>query len=313
MPDSAASKRDTKSAGSSYPPLTAEPSGPILVATDGTAAGKAAFRAAALVAVKVSESVDVIVVVEPLPVLLPDRPLSSEPLVAPPEMLNAMRDRVLSQFQSLVAPGLKWHVEVEYGRPSDEIANKARNRGAQMIVIGLVHHGVVDRILDGDTALEVVRKSPAPVLLASEEWKALPKRAVLAADFSPESVQAARAGLRLLSEDAKVVIAHVRPRVTVYDEMGMWEEEYEEVAAKELQKFAAALNPPKGTRVESAVLSGNPAAALLDLAEKEHADLIVAGTRGAGLMQRLLLGSVATRLMRHSTRSLLIVPDLKSD
>jgi len=61
------------------------------------------------------------------------------------------------------------------------------------------------------------------------------------------------------------------------------------------------------------MLSGSPAAALLDLAEKQHADLIVAGTRGAGLMQRLLLGSVATRLMRHSTRSLLIVPDSETD
>ena len=38
---------------------------------------------------------------------------------------------------------------------------------------------------------------------------------------------------------------------------------------------------------------------------------VVAGTRGAGLVERLLLGSVATRLMRHSTRSLLVVPDME--
>jgi nucleotide-binding universal stress UspA family protein len=93
--------------------------------------------------------------------------------------------------------------------------------------------------------------------------------------------------------------------------MGLWEEEYEKVAAKELAKFAEALNPPPGVRVEQMVLPGQPSAALLGLADRVDADLLVAGTRGAGLMQRLLLGSVATRLMRHSTCSLLVVPDLE--
>jgi nucleotide-binding universal stress UspA family protein len=288
-------------------------SGPLLVATDGTKAGEAAFHAASKIAAKSSSSVHVMVVVEPLPVLVPEPSAIMEPLVASPELLNTVRDRVVAQLRGLAPKGLDWHVDVEYGRPSDEIVTKARDRNASLIVIGLMHHGVVDRILDGDTALEVVRKSPAPVLLASEEWKALPNRAVFAVDFSPQSMDAARAGLRLLGEEATVVIAHVRPNVTVYDEMGMWEEEYETAAAKELEKFAAALNAPTGVRVEKVMLSGSPAAALLRFAEKEHADLIVAGTRGAGLMQRLLLGSVATRLMRHSTRSLLIVPDLKEE
>lgn len=284
-------------------------SGPLLVATDGTKAGEAAFRAASKIAAKSSSNVHVMVVVEPLPVLVPEPSAIMEPLVASPELLNAVRDRVIAQLRRLAPKGLDWHVDVEYGRPGDEIVTKARDRNASLIIIGLVHHGVVDRILDGDTALEVVRKSPAPVLLASEEWKALPKRAIFAVDFSPQSMDAARVGLRLLGDEATVVIAHVRPRVTVYDEMGMWEEEYESAAGKELEKFAVALDAPAGVRLEKVLLSGSAASAVLNFAEKEDADLIVAGTRGAGLMQRLFLGSVATRLMRHSTRSLLIVPD----
>ena len=284
-------------------------SGPILVATDGTPAAEAAFHAATLIAARLSASVRVMVVVEPLPVVMPEPTTSMEPLVASPEMLNAVRDRVISQLGGLAPKGLDWRVEVEYGRPSDEIARKARDCKAQLIVIGLVHHRIVDRILDGDTALEVVRQSPAPVLLASPDLKALPERAVFAADFSPQSIEAARAGIRLLGDDSTVFLAHVRPMVTVFDDTGIWEEEYETVAATELQKFAAALSAPAGVRFEQVILSGRPAAALLGLAEKENADLIVCGTRGAGLVQRLLLGSVATRLMRHSTRSLLIVPD----
>ncbi len=144
---------------------------------------------------------------------------------------------------------------------------------------------------------------------AKRSWKARPMRAVVAVDFSAQSIQAARARLRLLAEATTVVLAHVRPMTTVYDGIGMWEEEYETAATKELGKFAEALSAPAGVRVEQVTLSGSPSAALLGLADGTEADLIVAGTRGAGLMQRLLLGSVATRLMRHSTRSVLIVPD----
>lgn len=310
MSDPTTTQRDSGTNGAWYPPAGPAPSGPILVATDGTVAGETAFSSAALIAAKSRSSVHVMVVVEPVPVLVPDPSIMTEPLVASPRLLNAMRDRVVAQLRKFAPEGLDWHVEVEYGRPSAEIAAKARDRQAQLIVIGLVHHGVVDRILDGDTALEVVRQSHLPVLLAASDGSGLPKVSVFAVDFSAQSIQAARAGLRLLADEATVVLAHVRPIVTVYDGMGMWEEEYETAATKELTKFAEALSPPAGVRIEKVTLSGSPSAALLKLADSLEAGLIVAGTRGAGLMERLVLGSVATRLMRHSTRSLLIVPDL---
>jgi nucleotide-binding universal stress UspA family protein len=284
--------------------------GPILVATDRTTEGEAAFRAAAQLAAKVRSTVRVVVVVEPLPVIVPDPSVMTEPLVASPELLDKVRDRVVAQMRAVAPEGLEWHVEVESGRPSDEIVNKAHDLKAKLIVIELVHHNVVDRFLDGDTALEVVRRSRAPVLLVSAGWKALPKLAVFAVDFSPQSMEAARAGVRLLADGSTVVLVHVRSVVTVYDGMAMWEEEYDTAAAKELGKFTEALNVPSGIRVETVMLSGNPSSAILDFANGRDADLIVSGTRGAGLIERLVVGSVATRLMRHSTRSLLIVPEL---
>lgn len=310
MPDPSAPQRDASEVGSSYPTVTQTPTGPILIATDGTAAAEPAFRAASVIAARSSMDVQVMLVVEPLPVLEPQPSLIAPPLVASPALFDAMRNRVITQIRALAPEGLHWHVEVEYGRPSDEIAKKARDRRAQLIIIGLVHHGVVDRLLDGDTALEVVRQSRTPVLLAAASLKALPRRAVIAVDFSAKSMQAARVGLRLLGDGSTVILAHVAPAVTVFDGTGMWEVEYEQAAIKELEKFAVALKAPAGMRVEQVMLRGSPASALLGLSDRTEADLIVAGTRGAGLMERLLLGSVATRLMRHSTRSLLVVPDL---
>jgi len=311
MPDPADPQRDAGAVGSSYPAATQTPTGPILVATDGTALAEPAFRAASAISAKSSVDVQVIVVMEPLPVLLPQPSLIAAPLVASPALLDTVRNRAVTQMRESAPEGSNWQVEVEYGRPSAEIAKKARDRNAQLIVMGLVHHGLVDRLLDGDTALEVVRQSRTPVLLASASLKTLATRAVFAVDFSAQSIQAARVGLRILSDGSEVILAHVAPMLTVFDGTGIWEEEYEQAATKELGKFAEALSAPAGIRVEQVMLRGSPAWALLSLSDRTKADLIVAGTRGAGLMQRLLLGSVATRLMRHSTRSLLIVPDLE--
>lgn len=300
--------RDAVNAEAWYPSGKPSPSGPLLVATDGSAAGETAFRAASTIAAKVMADVEVMVVVEPLPLLVPDPSTVTEPLVASPALLDAVRDKVLVALREIAPEQLKWRVEVDYGQPSGEIASKARARGVQLIVIGLVHHGIVDRILDGDTALEVVRHSPAPVMLAAPNWKSLPVRALFAVDFSAQSMDAARAGLRFLADDCAIVLAHVGPLATVFDGVGMLEEEYEAAAMTELGKFAVALGAPGSMRVEKVTLRGRAPGALLRLADKIDADLIVAGTRGAGLIKRLLVGSVATRLMRHSTRSLLIVP-----
>jgi nucleotide-binding universal stress UspA family protein len=306
-----ASPPDTTTLGSWYPAQDTAPAGPILVATDGTPAGDGAFRAASLIAGKSSAKIPVFVVIEPLPVLIPQPSLIAQPVAAPPDLFTAVRDRVAANIRELAPEGLAWHVEVEYGRPSTEIAKKAREINAQLVVIGLVHHGVMDRVLDGDTALEIVRHSHTPVLLATADWKALPVRAVFAVDFSAQSMEAARAGLRLMGDGSTVILTHVRSIPMVSDGMGLWEIEYEEAAKIELARLVQALNAPPGIRVEQALLRGSPSPTILAFADEKGADLVVAGTRGAGLVERLLLGSVATRLMRHSTRSLLVVPDVE--
>lgn len=307
MSDRTSEQFDVETTGRRYPPSMEVSSGPVLVATDGTPAGEAAFSAGALIAARTASVVEVILVVEPLPVLVPE-PSMLQPLVASPALLDAARDRVIEALRKVAPAGLDWRVDTQYGRPSAEIISKASRSNAQLIAIGLVHHGIVDRILDGDTAVEIVRESSAPVLLVSSTWETLPRRVLVAVDFSPPSMRAARACLRILADDAAIVLAHVRPTPTVFDDMERWEEQYDQMSARELDKFAKALNAPSGMRVEGVTLAGRASNVLLRHADEIQADLVVAGAHGAGLMQRLLIGSVATRLMHHSKRSLLIVP-----
>jgi nucleotide-binding universal stress UspA family protein len=52
---------------------------------------------------------------------------------------------------------------------------------------------------------------------------------------------------------------------------------------------------------------GNPAEEIMKVASKHRADLIVMGAKGLGAIARFLLGSVSTRVVQHSSCSVLVV------
>ena len=56
------------------------------------------------------------------------------------------------------------------------------------------------------------------------------------------------------------------------------------------------------------VTEGGPAPAIIAIAEKEGADLVVTGRRGRGGFAELLLGSTSHQLAHHIERPLVIVP-----
>ena len=66
-----------------------------------------------------------------------------------------------------------------------------------------------------------------------------------------------------------------------------------------------------GVKVESHIVSGEPADALVTVAEKVGADLVVVGNRGMSGVKRFMLGSVPNRISHHCPCSLLIVDTSK--
>lgn len=73
-----------------------------------------------------------------------------------------------------------------------------------------------------------------------------------------------------------------------------------------LGQIAAPLRE-RGVTVRFTARQGNPADAILDVAEEEHADLIVVGNRGMTGARRFLLGSVPNKISHHAPCSVLIV------
>ena len=62
-----------------------------------------------------------------------------------------------------------------------------------------------------------------------------------------------------------------------------------------------------GVKVETYARQGDPADAILDVAEEKNADLIVVGNKGMTGAKRFLLGSVPNKVSHHAPCSVLII------
>lgn len=64
----------------------------------------------------------------------------------------------------------------------------------------------------------------------------------------------------------------------------------------------------EGVEHETIEELGDPVSRLIDVCEQNDADLLVIGRRGAGLAERIILGSVADRLCHLATCPVLVIP-----
>lgn len=70
---------------------------------------------------------------------------------------------------------------------------------------------------------------------------------------------------------------------------------------------AAAIARDAGVEVEVYPRQGDPADAILDVAEEREADLIIVGNKGMTGAKRFLLGSVPNKVSHHAPCSVLII------
>jgi nucleotide-binding universal stress UspA family protein len=61
-----------------------------------------------------------------------------------------------------------------------------------------------------------------------------------------------------------------------------------------------------GLRLEGVVLPGRPATAIVDHARRMRADLVVVGSRGHGMIEAMLLGSVSAEVVDHAPAPVLV-------
>jgi nucleotide-binding universal stress UspA family protein len=94
-------------------------------------------------------------------------------------------------------------------------------------------------------------------------------------------------------------------RTQVPDDMQWMVNEREDVDAT-LRKTAEDLGEI-GVQVDTYARQGDPADAILDVAEEQGADLIIVGNKGMTGAKRFLLGSVPNKVSHHAPCSVLII------
>jgi nucleotide-binding universal stress UspA family protein len=143
------------------------------------------------------------------------------------------------------------------------------------------------------------------------------RRILVATDFAPSAEAAWSSAMELaralgselllvhvyveLSTYADVAVAEVQ---RVYDEQRRW------VQSALDQHVAAAT----GLRARALLKIGPPADTITETAIAEACDLIVVGTQSRSGLDRLLVGSVAERVVRHAPCTVLVVknPDTRA-
>jgi nucleotide-binding universal stress UspA family protein len=142
------------------------------------------------------------------------------------------------------------------------------------------------------------------------------RRILLATDFSPASRPAFKEAIEMAkSNRAALVIAHVLqlpipfspdgyllPRTV--DELDAAVRQH---ALRELESLLKVARKA-GLRAEGLLLKGGPEEAIARAAKKHSSDLVVVGTRGRTGLPRLILGSVASRIIAAAPCPVLAVP-----
>jgi nucleotide-binding universal stress UspA family protein len=287
---------------------TATHSDPIVVATDGLPQSRGALAMARALAGPLHATINVVAVQQSIAMTAPDGQLLLDPNVMA-SLRADLTHRVRQQCTRPDAEGaVTEEVEVLNGEPARVINEVATNRHAQMIIVGMGRHELVDRIFGDETALKVARSSHLPVLAVPDGDVAAPRHAVVAIDFSEGSLRAGRAALRLVGDGAVVELAHVVPRERMLSDAWVSKEEYMRFVRHSFTRFRARLAIPPSIRVEDVVLSGDPTRELLSYASRVGADVIAAGSHGHGFITRLVIGSVTTKLLRTASCAVLVIP-----
>jgi nucleotide-binding universal stress UspA family protein len=284
--------------------------GPILVASDGREASLAAFTTARLLAERGRTDVEVVSVLEPLNVIAPplDEP---EPHVHPgTSRVRERRDRLAELERQARGADAGWPTEIALGSTVPSIARIARERSARLVVTGHVHHGVVERVVRGETPLGVVRAGRVPVLAVPEAMTRLPRCVVVAVEHGSAAAALAPMARMLFSDAVEVHLVHVRPPALALYERERREEDDAYVHAME-RSFASARRGwalPADVSVTTHVRVGRPADGLSEYADAVGADLLVVGIAVHAASPHFPGRELAVRLFHGSPRAMLLVP-----
>ncbi len=287
-------------------------SGPVLVATDLTEHAKPAILRGSAHARAISAPLVVCHVVLDV---FRNHPLIPNPaangLLVESNVIARAAQLASAQVAQVLGDANAARVIVESGAPDEEIVRIAGREAASLIVVGAKPRVGTERVL-GHVAERVVRYAEGAVLVARPSNAT--SKVLVTTDFTEGSLPALRVAQSISRAGAEVTLVHV-----VTSPTSMWSsafmplgdtwapppkaaiDELDALGRQTLENLAKEYGFAHFEQI-----SGSPADAIVDRAESLGADMVIMGSHGRRGLARLVLGSVAEKVIRGSHCSVLV-------
>ncbi len=278
----------------------------ILIASDGSPSAERAIALVGCVTWPAGTTFRLITVAASVPVLVASALVTE----MPPTPTEVERQLGLLRGHDI-------EVVVREGRAASRIVDEAADWRADLVIIGSHGYGPLRSALLGSVAAEVVDHAPCAVLVAR---RGRADHVLLAEDGSETAAAAAALLARIPSlggRELRVLsVAHVQAPldsgiVPHLRELARREHAETVTAAREQHEQLAATRAGSLARTNGTVTHevrvGDPATQILEAAVEHSTELVILGSHGRTGLGRLLLGSVARKVLLHAHSSVLIV------
>lgn len=227
------------------------------------------------------------------------------------EAIASTHERVATELREA---GVAAEAQTVPGKPDEAIVAEADRFGADLIVVGARRQGSIAATLLGSVSRAVVERAPCSVLVARSTTA---RRLLLATDGSPPARYATTiVGTWPMFADAHIVLLGVGEAPPDYPRMVLSDSErrsaYRKTIAASTAEVTATVEEAvddlsaRGRHVEAKIRLGEAATEIVAAAQEWPADMVVQGAHTQPLLERLLLGSVARKVLDGVACSVLI-------
>lgn len=219
-----------------------------------------------------------------------------------------LAERVRAWAAAASPPGLNVETLLQQGAPARRILDYADADRSELIVLGTHGRGGFEHLLLGSVSEKVLRKARCPVLTVpckAASAKLPYRRLLCAVDFSEPSLAAFRFAVSIAQESgAHLTVVHAIEWPLDEDMAALETPEFRGVVEEQARTRVAELVTDEvrtWCEVETAIPYGKPYREILDVAERDAADLIVMGVHGRNALDLMVFGSTTNQVVRRAS------------
>src|SRR4030042_5288437 len=274
----------------------------VLVCTDHSPFSRGAFNAALSLARSFGSKVHLLQIVELFPFYefpQPDLVTISPQLTQ--DLLNLRETAAREDLEACKNESAQQGVDLDtrlrlgtgiYG----EILEEAQEIKPDLIILGRRGRTGLDRLMMGSVTARVIGHSPVNVLVVPKDVRLDFQKLLIASDGSSYSEAALAAALTLAWKPGAVLLGACVAR-----------DESELPTARDILEKVKTTAARESVALEPRLLQGRPYEALVKVARDEAVNLIILGSHGRTGLKRLLMGSVAERVIGQAPCPVLVV------